>query len=106
MGKSAALSLARQALDLVQVDPGRSVQLAATAVDQARSDGHLEAASVAERALGLASLHVRELPEATRHLRAAIGHAERGGFTVLAAEARMSFAFALNRAGKPRRALH
>lgn len=105
VGKSAALSLARQALHLVQVNPGRSVQLAATAVDQARSDGHLEAASVAERALGLASLHVRELPEATLHLRAAIGHAERGGFSELAAEARMSFAFALNRSGKPRRAL-
>ena len=79
--------------------------MASAAVDQARTDGHLEAASIAERALGLASLHVREVPEATRHLRTAIRLAEQGGLSQLAAEARMTFAFVLNRSGAPRRAL-
>jgi tetratricopeptide (TPR) repeat protein len=105
VGKRDALSLAHEALNLVPVDPGRSVELASAAVDQARTDGHLEAASIAERALGLASLHVREVPEATRHLRTAIRLAEQGGLSQLAAEARMTFAFVLNRSGAPRRAL-
>ena len=99
------LELAQEALRLVQVDPGRAVEVATSAARTARQHEELDAASVAERALGLAAVHLQDLSSATRHLRAAMSLAERGGEVELAAEARMTFAFALNRYGRPQRAL-
>jgi tetratricopeptide (TPR) repeat protein len=105
VGERGTLTLAQEALDLVQVDPGQAVRVATGVARTARSRGELDAASVAERALGLAAVHLQDLPAATRHLRAAMALAERQGRPDLAAEARMTFAFALNRHGRPGRAL-
>jgi tetratricopeptide (TPR) repeat protein len=99
------LALAREALRLAQIDPSQSVEMGQNAVRAARQRGEFDAASVAERALGLASVHLQDLTGATRHLRTAMSLARRGGFTELAAEARVTFAGALNRAGQPQRAL-
>lgn len=106
MGESSPLLLAREALRLAQIDPTRSVLVAEDAVVQARGLGQWDAASVAERALGLALVHLQDLTSAHRHLRSAMALAHRGGFTELEAEARITFAGALNRSGQPKRALN
>ena len=105
MAGSTVLELAHEALRLVQVDPAQSVALAQAATVTARQSGELDAASVAERALGLAAVHLKDLNTANRHLRAAIALARRAKSVQLAAEARMTFAFALNRQGRSRAAL-
>lgn len=71
------------------MDDARQVQLRAVA------DRDLESASVAQRALGLASKELGHLAEAEAHLRAAAGLARRGGLEVREGEARMSLSFVL-----------
>jgi tetratricopeptide (TPR) repeat protein len=96
---------AREALRLVQIDPRRAAELAQESVSLAIDQGDPASRSIAERALGLAAVHVQDLDVATAHLRTAIRHARRAGSDELVAEARMTMAFALNRRGQPRRAL-
>ena len=96
---------AREALRLADDQPQRSAALAAAVARAALAEGDPAAAAVAQRARGLASIHVMDLDTAIRHLRAAIRLARRAGSTVLAAEARMTLAFALNRRGQPVQAL-
>ena len=105
VARSAVFELASEALRLVQVDPGRSVAVAQTAAVAAGKSGEPDAASVAERALGLAAVHLKDLDTATRHLRAAVTLARRAKSVQLVAQARMTFAFALNRQGRSRAAL-
>jgi tetratricopeptide (TPR) repeat protein len=96
---------AREALRLAEADPGRSVPLAIAVVRRARADGDLATASVAERALGLAALHLEDPDAAMRHLRAAVALGHGAGSARLAAEAHMRLAFVLNVRGRPRQAL-
>src|SRR4051794_16485158 len=67
-----ALLQAEKALRLVQINLPKSTHLATETLELAKRAGFLSAASVAERALGLAALHREELHEAMRHLRSAI----------------------------------
>lgn len=96
---------AREALRLVQIEPARAAELATLSSQLARQQGNCATAAVAERARGLAALHLADLDTAVRHLRTAVALARRAGSSELAAEARMTLAFALNRRGKPTHAL-
>jgi tetratricopeptide (TPR) repeat protein len=96
---------AREALRLAEADPGRSVPLATALVREARASGDFASASVAERALGLAALHLKDPDAAMRHLRTAIALGRQAGSVRLAAEAQMRLAFALNVRGRPRQAV-
>jgi tetratricopeptide (TPR) repeat protein len=97
-------SQAREALRLADSDPRRAAAQAAAVLESARAAHDNAAAAVAERALGLAAMHVDDLDIALSHLRAAIRHGRRAGSPLLAAEARMTLAFVLNRRGRPRTA--
>ncbi len=105
VSETVTLARAREALRVVQVDPEKSVRIATAAARAAHDAGELDAASVAERALGLAAMYLQDLAAARRHLRSAMALAERGGAHELAAEARMTFAFAINLSGRPDQAL-
>ncbi|HEU4426846.1 MAG TPA: CHAT domain-containing tetratricopeptide repeat protein [Pilimelia sp.] len=96
---------AREALRLADADPGLSTTLATEIVRRAVAEGDGAAAAVAERALGLAAVHVKDLDTAIRHLRRAIKHGLGAHVPQLAAEARMTLAFVLNRRGRSRQAL-
>ncbi len=105
MPADASLALAREALRLVPVDPGAAAELASSVSAASRAAGRWDAASVAERALGLASLHLHDLTVAHDHLRSAMSAGRRAGSRELVAEARMTFAFVLAREGHPVRGL-
>src|SRR5919197_3490548 len=96
---------AHEALRLAEADPRRSVTLATAVAGRARAGGDLAAASVAERALGLAALQLEDPDAAMRHLRAAIALGLRAGSAHLAAEDRMRLAFVLNVRGRSRQPL-
>ena len=96
---------AREALRLAEADPGQSAALAAAVAAQANAARDIAAAAVAERALGLAALHIDDATTAMRHLRAAITLGRRAGSPSLAAEARMTLAYVLNGRGQSRQAL-
>ena len=96
---------AREALRLAEADPGQSAALA-TAVAALAQDAHdIAAAAVAERALGLAALHIDNAATAIEHLRAAVTLGRRAQSPSLAAEARMTLAYVLNGQGRSRQAL-
>jgi tetratricopeptide (TPR) repeat protein len=96
---------AREALQLAESDPSRALTLASALTRQAREARDHAAASVAERAVGLAALHSQDLDTAMRHLRTAIALGRRAGSPQLAAQARMTLAFAASSRGWSRRAL-
>jgi tetratricopeptide (TPR) repeat protein len=98
-------SQAREALRLVDSDPRRAAALGKVVLETAKAQHDLTAAAVAERALGLAAMHVENLDVALGHLRSAIRYGRRAGSPLLAAEARMTLAFVLNRRGRSRTAL-
>jgi tetratricopeptide (TPR) repeat protein len=104
MGESNLLD-AREALRLADSEPRRAATLGTAVLATARAGRDHAAAAVAERAVGLATVHVGDLDTALLHLRSAIRHGRRAGSPLLAAEARMTLAFALNRRGRPRAAL-
>jgi len=93
---------AREALRLADADPRRSATLAAEVARQARDQRDHAAAAIAERALGLATLHLEDLDTAARHLRSAIALGRRARSPRLVAEARMTLAYTLSRRGRPR----
>ncbi|HTW08852.1 MAG TPA: CHAT domain-containing tetratricopeptide repeat protein [Acidimicrobiales bacterium] len=74
-------------------------------VEQARSAGCAHAESVALRALGLAAGACNQVPDAVRHLEGAVAAAEAASSADLAAEARLSLAGALWRAGESQLAI-
>ncbi|MEA2220627.1 MAG: hypothetical protein QOJ35_3253 [Solirubrobacteraceae bacterium] len=84
--------MAQEAHRLLGDDPARARSLAAQALEGALATGQHETASVAQRALGLAALHVDDGPTAVALLRAAIASARRAGSEQRLAEARMSLA--------------
>jgi tetratricopeptide (TPR) repeat protein len=92
-------------LRLAESDPRRAIELAATAVRQAAADEDFSAAAVAERAWGLAALHLDNVDVAVQHLRAAIRHGRRARSTALVAEARVTMAGLLSGRGRPAAAL-
>ncbi|WP_051759150.1 CHAT domain-containing protein [Herbidospora cretacea] len=96
---------ARAVLVLAEADPGRAVTVAAELAACARERGDLAALSRAERAMGIAAVHLDDLATAARHLRAAIRTAGRAGSPELAAEARIRMAFVTSMRGRPRQAL-
>lgn len=96
---------AREALRLAEGDPSRSVALATQVARQALVERDSATASVAERALGLATLHLDDLDTAMRHLRTAISLGLRAASPTLTAQARMTFAYALSRRGRSQQGL-
>ncbi len=96
---------AREALRLAEADPGQSATLAAAVSAQAKADHDIVAAAIAERAQGLAALHIDNAATAMRHLRAAVTLGRRARSPSLAAEARMTLAYVLNGQGRSRQAL-
>jgi len=96
---------AREALRLAEAHPRESVVLAGAIAAQARAEKDFSSLSAAERALGLAALHLSDPDTALRHLRTAIRVGGRAGSAELENEARMSLAFALNVRGRAAQAL-
>ena len=94
-----------ETLHLAEADPGRSVAQATGIARQARRAGEYAAASVAERALGIAALHLRDTDQSVRHLRSAAVLGRQADDPALVAEARMRLAAVLNVRGRPRAAL-
>jgi tetratricopeptide (TPR) repeat protein len=96
---------ARAALRSAESDPWQATRSATAVRDRAVATGDLAAACVAERALGLAALHGRDLDVAGRHLKAAIRYGERAGSPELAAQALMSLAGVTSARGRFGRAV-
>ncbi len=99
-----ARGLARQAVETVPADPARGRTLARQALAEARRCGDPVAQSLAERACGVADVHFGRLAGATARLRRAVSLAE-GVDAGVAADARISLAFALTRQGDLRGAV-
>lgn len=104
-GDQGLLEAALASLRLAEADPRRSLTVAGDVARRARRDGDLEAASVAERARGVAALHLQGTAEATRHLRLAVALGQRADRPAAVTEARLRLAAVLNLAGRPRAAL-
>ncbi|RSM74239.1 hypothetical protein DMB66_02195 [Actinoplanes sp. ATCC 53533] len=100
-----ARALGDEALRLVDGQPRRAWGRAAQALELARRAHDPESAAVAERARGLAALHMSDLDTALRCERGAVRLARRARNHTLAAEARMSLAYVLSCRGQPGRAL-
>ena len=96
---------AREALRLAEADPGQSARLAADVGTRARAAHDIAAAAIAERARGLAALHLDNAATAMRHLRAAVMLGRRAQSPSLEAEARMTLAYVLNGQGRSRQAI-
>jgi tetratricopeptide (TPR) repeat protein len=90
-----------EVLRLAEADPRSTVGLATAVMQQAHARGDFATESVAERALGIAAVHVDGLDAAVRHLRSAISLGGRAGSADQAAEARLRLAFALSLRGRP-----
>ncbi len=99
-----ARSLAREAVETVPRDPAGAQRLARQAVATARRCDDPVAQSLAERAYGVADVHLGRLARATGHLRRAVALAD-GVDPRVAADARISLAFALTRQGDLRGAV-
>jgi tetratricopeptide (TPR) repeat protein len=92
-------------LRLAEADPRRTIPLAASVTLQAHARRDFAAESVAERAIGIASMHLADLDASARHLRSAIRLADRAGSASQAAEARIRLAFVLSIRGRPHHGL-
>ncbi|NUW29837.1 CHAT domain-containing protein [Nonomuraea sp. SMC257] len=92
-------------LRLAEADPGRLRPVAARVARAARAEGDAALESAAERALGVAAVHLLDLTTAARHFRAAIRLGERAGLPEQAAEARIRLAFVTSLRGRPQVAL-
>ncbi|MDP3714090.1 MAG: CHAT domain-containing tetratricopeptide repeat protein [Mycobacteriales bacterium] len=88
---------------LAALEPRRAAREAASLLQRARLGA--EAASVAERALGIACRELLDVRGAAQHLRRAVRLAETGALPVRAGEARLSLALELLQQGRPRLAL-
>src|SRR3954452_3213949 len=99
------LERAGELLRLAEAEPARAVAPATELSRQARRNGDVAAGSVAERALGLAALHLQNTDVAVRHLRRAVALGGRAGNPALVAEARLRLAAIHNVAGRPRMAV-
>ena len=96
------VAAAERAIELAPDSPRRAKVLAEEIVLRAKLKGNVEALTVAERALGLAALGMRDGKGAVVHLRRAVSIAGRAELPVRAAEARMSLGRALLYTGDSR----
>jgi hypothetical protein len=96
---------AGEALEVAGSNPARAAALGSALAARAVAAGDLEAASIAQRAVGLAALHTKDVDVAIAHLREAVVHARRSGSARLAAQARMTLAFAHSSRGRSRQGL-
>jgi tetratricopeptide (TPR) repeat protein len=96
---------AAEAMRLAEIDPTRALDLARRTARLARRAGDFPAASVAERARGLALRHCGDLHSAIGHLRLAVRLGERAGSPQLSGQARMTLGYALYERGRPRQGL-
>lgn len=87
------------------VDPRRAQTMATAALVAAQRSHDPANQTIAHRALGLAALELHDAQAAAKHLRRAVGVACRHDLSVPEAEARMSYALALDGLGRPRAAL-
>ncbi len=101
-----AIDLAREAVRLVDLDPGRAQEAAAVAVRAARVAGDRAAAALAEQAFGHSLLQCAEVDAAIRHLRRAAAHGTAAGSWDVVGTAKLKLAFALVQRGRLRPALH
>lgn len=88
---------AHEALRLAEADPVRATSLAVAVARRAREGRDHGTASVAERALGVAALHLRDPDTAVRHLRTAVASGQRAGSPELVVDARIRLAFRARR---------
>ncbi|GAA2560047.1 CHAT domain-containing protein [Winogradskya consettensis] len=100
-----ARTLCTEALAIADAQPRRAWGLAGQALELARAAHDPESAAIAERARGLAALHLADLDTALRCERAAVRLARRARNPTLAAEARMTLAYVLSCHGQPGRAI-
>jgi tetratricopeptide (TPR) repeat protein len=84
-----ATALAAEAVELAEVDPQRATAAAGAALRLARAERDRAAASLAERALGLAAREAYDMDAAVAHLRRAVHIAQRAGLELPAAQARV-----------------
>jgi tetratricopeptide (TPR) repeat protein len=96
---------ARRVLRLVDSNPQGAAAQAARVVAAAQRAEDAAAAAIAGRAGGLAALHLSRVDTAVRHLQTAVASAQQTQSRSLAAEIKMSLAFALARRGESARAL-
>jgi tetratricopeptide (TPR) repeat protein len=101
----ASLHRVEDLLLLAEADPRRAVVLATRTAAEAAAVRDLHTASVAERALGVAALHLEDLDAAARHLRAAKLLGRRAGSTDLVVQASIRYAFVTSLRGRPQQAL-
>lgn len=87
---SSTATTATEAIALINVDTQRARALAERTLAQARLESDHAAASMAERALGLAAREDHDLGGSLTHLRRAVRIAEQHGLPVLSGEARTS----------------
>ena len=92
-------------LRLAEADPRRTIVLATPVTQQAHARRDYAAESVAERAIGIAAMHLADLDASVYHLRSAIRLADRAGSADQAAEARIRLAFVLSIRGRPRQGM-
>ena len=104
--RAPALTLARDALELVAKDPAAAVAAAAEAVDSARRSGDRAAEAVALRARALGCQELGQVPAALAAGRSAVKAAVRAEAADVEAETRMSLAFVLLESGSVAAALH
>jgi hypothetical protein len=90
---------------LAQGSPREAHARGLDVVRRARRQGDVDAVTVAERALGLAALELREVAHAVGHLQRALAAARRAGLRQREGEARASLAGALVQQGRARAAL-
>lgn len=98
-------TLAEDAHRLLGEDPARARRLASSTLEEALRARRFDAASIAQRALGLAAMDLDDAQTAVEYLGAAVASAKRARSPQRAAEARMSLAHALQNAGAPAGAL-
>ena len=96
------VAAAERAIELAPDSPRRAKVLAEEIVLRAKVKGNVEALAIAERALGLAALGMRDGKGAVVHLRRAVSIAAKAELAVRAAEARMSLGRALLYTGDSR----
>ena len=66
-------------LRLAEADPRKTLTLATPVTQQVHAQRDFAAESVAERAIGIAAMHLADLDASVRHLRSAIRLADRAG---------------------------
>ena len=96
---------AQKAVELTLGHPVEAAALAARICRQAASEGDLESAAVAQRAMGLVARESGDLTSAEDHLRGSVATAARGALEQREGEARMTLASVLALGGRTGEAL-